>query len=1595
MLATRTEADMMAGANTFSLSAIGGANATATVDLRANNDILLNAAELVGRDVKLFAGQSRDRVPNIILGQARADMAMISLLGISVPIRSVTIAEHNHIELNGASQVRAIGNVDLLAEKGMGSASLRGSVLNLSPIGLFAGLMPSGDEIFMRSNQVLVGDAARVEAGMNYKTVLSIQPYTVAGQASLVGSSAGQAVQASRIADIKKAGENGLDLSQAEKAVLGLDAAQSYHYVALELKDVSIGITTGSIVELVGTDYGKGVAGAAYQLTPGSFTDLNLVLDKEDYTNTSRWTRITPTHKLDTTGNVDVAKGDIVRSSDGRWFKRSGDALTIDAATESFSANAGWLQMQVQTSDKGKQLARELSDDFYVVKPKDVVLPSLVYANVANQLFEDRAKIVGWITSHAGNAEAIARYQALLEKIDGQLEKMGLASTAGGSDTVLPRAQFDQLFLRLPTIEASPGLIYIAADEVSRAKVAQAMASGRMLAHDQANISIKNETPFGLEVNDVGIRKTSRVETLNGALLTLNPGTTYFNKAGLSAAGAGGQSVIRITQDALPKEAYGVNGSLGALSAPSGPQDLYVRGKIANADGALYLTNMEGSINVTGEIRAASVNISATGDFNLSTEDWFHTGADPRQYLDFNAEFGTAVYNADGKFKGAFFDYDDERVTDLVAAIEASVSEKKSLVFAMGAIDINARYLNINGTLQSGVDNIELTIADNFAPANSSNFTDALGKTLSGISYGTAGLSTVDGYFDANTGTIILDDIKPTGGVISLTGTIVSTGQGSIKVASGYASIKIDNKSKYALATGLIDASENRVGKVTITDSGTLKREVFTFENGNYRQEQFQGVLSVAPETAGLSSIVYTSRAVSSGQLAQPTAALNYQPELGRYYVWTEGQAKTQTKLDIYEERSFNLLGFDWNGLVPDRAANSTDTRFTDGAPLLESELVLRSTDIAKTLGSSSFDAAVWVEYQQKSNQAIDLVKDKSLVRDVKTNILYTYVGASGKLQFPVISFGDTTLWKFDQQLSGGKSMPDPAEPFTGSIIKATDQAAIKMVDVSGKTVDWSPKKANESFESDFANQEITTDVKESGGGWLREKVITTKVTTVTGLKDFYTYGLKADLPIKVSTLVGAAKPTVSVLTTGKLLLRGSISIGAVTAPDDADAQFTPMALSADALEVGGNVVISGALPDIVANSDVTITVKDPAGKLNIRATGNVVVNHLQDRDHNPLAGNRGLKIGQVIAATYVNNAVASAGNVTINSVYGIEDASVLNSRIVGERVELNAGAGSIRVSVDSRVLGQGGVTAKGAGRVTLTEMEGDMVLIAPTGWEGASVLSTASDVQLSAKKGAILDGVYERTITDVSASLEVLKATGFSDAQLAAAGLGDQALMADKARYAMAPDLVKVMLPHQDLLGQGQAAGAERLNIQGQNIVLLSEGLSAVNYGVGRSSERVTINNPGDFSALSTANKALLSQASATDLVEARYRRYQWLGADATVDLSALAAFYNPQLWGEVGSSATAPVNLAILGSSEGIAELRHGQWVDNQRELLSVTIQLTDDLNISATGDVAVKTAGDAVRHRCRRPSPLGGRWFYHGAGQHRACLVAALRR
>jgi hypothetical protein len=210
---------------------------------------------------------------------------------------------------------------------------------------------------------------------------------------------------------------------------------------------------------------------------------------------------------------LQVATGETVRTTSGLWYRRVGSAGAVNAQTESFDESA-WRQLTIFDSNKGLDFAFALSGKFYVVKPKDMALPTLVYANVANQLFDERSKVVAWMTSHAGNAEAIARYQALLDSIDQQLQKLGLTETAPDGKTLVPKSQFDQFFLKLPTIVSAPGSIFISADGNTDATrtVEAAVNSGRLKAHGEAQITVVNNTLFGLLVNDISIRKNSRVD---------------------------------------------------------------------------------------------------------------------------------------------------------------------------------------------------------------------------------------------------------------------------------------------------------------------------------------------------------------------------------------------------------------------------------------------------------------------------------------------------------------------------------------------------------------------------------------------------------------------------------------------------------------------------------------------------------------------------------------------------------------------------------------------------------------------------------------------------------------------------------------------------------------------------------------------------------------------------------------------------------------------------------------------------------------------------------------------------------------------------
>jgi len=195
-----------------------------------------------------------------------------------------------------------------------------------------------------------------------------------------------------------------------------------------------------------------------------------------------------------------------------------------------------------------------------------------------------------------------------------------------------------------------------------------------------------------------------------------------------------------------------------------------------------------------------------------------------------------------------------------------------------------------------------------------------------------------------------------------------------------------------------------------------------------------------------------------------------------RYYVWAAGQAKTRTTIKIYEQSSFNLVGWDWDWLATDSEAKFTDTKFTQGAPLSESEVLVEAASSANDIidGNELFVAV----YVQKTNPSITLTKDVSLVRDVYTNKLYRWAGTTGTVTFPVLDFSDTEKWSFVAQLAGGVQLLDaekvkqyPGEPKFHTLWESTEDEKIQY-----NGADWKPAKADDRFDSDFNNQEIIED---------------------------------------------------------------------------------------------------------------------------------------------------------------------------------------------------------------------------------------------------------------------------------------------------------------------------------------------------------------------------------------------------------------------------------------------------------------------------------------------------------------------------------------
>ncbi|MFO7616922.1 MAG: hypothetical protein R6V75_06695, partial [Bacteroidales bacterium] len=978
-LTAKTDATVSASANLFVATALtGAAGAEATANTNAANQINLNnGAAVKGSDVYLYAGRDSSEVPNIIFTFANVELTAISMYpNITVPVPTADITETNTVNVLDAASIRAMEDVNLVADEGIGGQDRRmtdGVALSLS-------LIPYGFPIpgygsVTSTNEVNIDDQARIEAGINNQAILLIKPVTFRGEPN-INPDRLEAAAADRI------------LTEAEKLAEGISSEVEYEYCALNAGEIAFTVYTGTVIQVVGDSEGKPVGSgeidAFYRYRIESDDAARIVLNQEDFTDTSRWEKLVIAYDLailDEAEPVALQKGQIVRTEENELYRYMGENVAdIDLHGADYSDADKWGQIgpNIYESDVTLSLQETLQNKFYVIKPTRVEAPTLSLQNVGAILLAQRREILDWITNHSSNAEAVARYEIALAMVEETLAELGLMDIyeGEGENVQVANEGLDVLFLEVPDIYASPGSIFIKADADSRT-VFEPLVGTQLVARAGARISVFNETPFSMTISDTVIRDTRRVTVVDGDYTVLAPGNVYFNNRGLTAVQDPEAKNISVTQDSLSRDPEDYDLEIDIPEKIG--QDLYILGQVVNEVGNVTLINNEGSINVSGEIRAKNVIIQAAEDFNLDTEDWFHN-MDPRQYPGLDA-FRQLVFDQVGNLPKTY----DENPLEL--------DPWSGAVLAQGRVAVTARYLNINGLIQSGVQTIALYVDESFAPAGTTSFLDNDGRPLAGISFG-ADRVPVDGYFDARKGAIVVNEIIPKGGTIDLAGQILSTGNGMLRVAHGYSDVDIQNDSAYDLILNRIDTTIMREGRITITDTARLQKVLYEVDGEQVKETIFQGVLTEEDPAGGTSRIVYEEVGSQPHDLSE---TMQYQPREGLDYVWTEGQEKTTVVVTYYKKRSFNLFGFDWDSLAKDENYEWRRINYRDEFPLLESEILAVEPD---------YDAAMPMNETLVTGQTVNTYDNVDKVYQV-----YMYQGPTAEIDLVTADYTDTSKW--------------------------------------------------------------------------------------------------------------------------------------------------------------------------------------------------------------------------------------------------------------------------------------------------------------------------------------------------------------------------------------------------------------------------------------------------------------------------------------------------------------------------------------------------------------------------------------------------------
>ena len=394
------------------------------------------------------------------------------------------------------------------------------------------------------------------------------------------------------------------------------------------------------------------------------------------------------------------------------------------------------------------------------------------------------------IVEYAGNTQAVASFQAEITRIRADLRDLGYVPTLYEAD---PTHDADDVCnngeecieiydVAIPAYYITLGDIWAQSSDII-VEGDYLVGSGDMETSSDASITITNDGPFYLRVNRLTIPDgtggnlnfkgenivASSLEAFNTAINGKNKSGYTAGFDSIIAAGSGSEPQITITSSHVA-----VNGL--------GP-DIDVVGDITNLNGTVTISALHGSLNVkissTGEavasIQAKTIKLTAGRDFVQGYSDRIISVGEPASIWSFLQDISES-WQLDRSVAHTFGS------TVIAAENDETLPANSSSIIAGNNVFISAAYLNINGIIQSGRPDKELTI---------SNSAEMVLKILTCSADSCILINNADFVVRWNNleDRLEVDPVKVEGGYMELSGQILSTGNGQINVMDGYGQI--------------------------------------------------------------------------------------------------------------------------------------------------------------------------------------------------------------------------------------------------------------------------------------------------------------------------------------------------------------------------------------------------------------------------------------------------------------------------------------------------------------------------------------------------------------------------------------------------------------------------------------------------------------------------------------------------------------------------------------------------------------------------------------------------------------------------------------